>query len=242
LNKSRVLKSQVGLQAFQSTSDPQSKYTDWSQSLSLDKDIGVNYGDTDTFYLQQWHSKIEKGNSFIPMGADRDNFPRVVEEQPQFAFGIKPVIATDPNNGGVVDYLKAQVNWEIYYEMKIKQTYIKSELRFVEKRSYKAANDARLGPFVLPDNPDYSHEIRPYGLQVSVKGVGNYTDGLVAKQTSFNISEQNPLERDLTFNNRVFQTIRTAPAYHPLDIETFPNSVQSKMCNTPMVLSETKYA
>lgn len=235
-------KPQVGLQAFQSTSEPQVTYTDWSQSLDLDKDIGVNYGDTDTFYLQQWHSKIEKGNSFIPMGADRDNFPRVVEEQPTFCFGIKPVIATDPNNAGSVDYLKAQVNWQIYYEMKIKQTYIQPELRFVEKRSVKNAGDTRLGPFVLPDKTDYSHDIRPYGLQVGVRAIGNYTDNNTAKTCAFNISEQNPLERDLTFNNRVFQTIKTAPVYHPQDFETFPASVQTKMCNTPMVLSEVKYS
>ena len=232
-------KPQIGLTAFQSTSATQATYTNWVQTLTLDKDLDVNYGDTGTYYLQQWHSNIEKANSFIKMKADRDNFPQVVPEQPTFAFGIKPVIATDPNVGNV-DYLKAHCNWYITYKMNIKQTYVPPELRFVEKRSYKAANDTRIGPFVLPDVTDYSHHIRPYGLQVSVNGVGNYKDGNTDKTVKFDISEQNPMERDLHFNGRVFQSIRTAPCYHPEDNVVFPNSVQTGMCNTPMVLSETK--
>ena len=217
-------------------------FTEWTQELTLDKDLNQNYGDSSTYYLQQWHSKIEKGNSFIPMGADRDNFPRVVEEQPKFSFGLKPVIATDPNTAGQVDYLKAQVNWKIEYKMKIKQTYVEPQLRFVEKRSLIKTTDTRLGPFTLPDVPNYSNQISPYGLQVSVSATGKFKKAGVDKTVSFDISEQNHLERDLTYNNRVFQSIRTAPVYDPNDVNVFPNSVQSGMTNTPMVLNENKLA
>jgi hypothetical protein len=232
-------KPQIGKTAFQSTSTVQSTYTNWTQSLTLDKDYGVNYGDSGTFYLQQWHSNIEKANSFIKMKADRDNFPQVVPEQPVFAFGVKPVIATDPNVGDV-DFLKAHCNWKISYKMNIKQTYVPPELRFVEKRSYKAANDTRPGPYVLPDVSDYSSHVRPAGLQISIAAEGTYKDGTTTKTVKFDTSEQNPLERDLLYNGRVFQSIRTAPVYHPQDSVVFPSSVQTDMCNTPMVLNETK--
>ena len=231
-------KPQLSASAFNSSSTPKATYTSWTQAVSLDKDLDADYGDAgNTFTLSSWHAKIEKGNSFIPMGADRDCFPDVVPEQEPICFGLSAVIASDPNTGAV-DFLKACVNWKIDYFMKIKQTFIPPQLRYAERRAYVTAS--RSGPTVLPYRSNYSHEIPSRGLEVSQSIVGAWTDGTTAKTVKADISDMNPLHRDLIVDGRVIRTIRTADVYHPEDSLSYPNSNQSVMTKTPATLGLQK--
>jgi len=231
-------KPQLSASAFNSGTVPKATYTSWTQAVSLDKDLDVDYGDgNNTFTLSSWHSKIEKANSFIPMGADRDCFPDVVPEQEPICFGLSAVLASDPNTGAV-DFLKACVNWKIDYFMKIKQTFIPPQLRYAERRAY--VTQGRSGPIVLPFRANYSHEIPSRGLEIAQTLVGGWTDGVTAKTVKANISDLNPLQRDLIVDGRVIRTIRTADVYHPQDNLSYPNSIQSVMTKTPATLGIQK--
>lgn len=225
------------MEAYSSTSDPKSKYSSWVQSATLDKDTDLDYGDgSNTYTLSSWHSKIEKGNSFLPFEADRDCFPDPIPEQPRFVFGVKPVIASDPNNGNT-DFLKTTVNWKIDYYMKIKQTYVKPQLRFVERR---ATNSGKTGPQVLPLKAEYSLGIPKRGMEISVIATGKYTDGSTEKTVTFDASDLNPMQRELTIDGKLIRTIRTAPLLHPEDTVTFDGSTMGQLTSTPAVLGLQK--
>nr|WQF02879.1 MAG: structural protein [Bee densovirus 8] len=238
LAPSMVNRPQLYAQAYNSTSTPKSTYTNWTQVATLDKDTDADYGDgANTYTLSSWHAKIEKANSFIPMGADRDCFPDVVPEQEPICFGLNPVIASDPNTGAV-DYLKATVNWKIEYYMKIKQTYIPPQLRFVERRAFNTAS--RTGPTILPYKANYSREIPSRGLEISQSLKGTWTDGVTVKNVAADISDLNPMQRDLTIDGKLLRSIRTADVYHPEDYLSYPNSVQSLITKTPATLGLQK--
>jgi len=229
----------IGNTCWASAMTPKATYTQWTQVATLDKDTDVDYGESTNFFgLSNWHSKIEKGNSFIPMGADRDCFPSTIPEQDPFCFGLKAVMANDPNNAGSVDYLKACVNWKVDYYMKIKQTYIAPQLRFAERR---ATNNKR-GPATLPAKANYSLDIPARGLEISNRVTGTYTDTIsgvaTVKTVTADVSDLNPLQRDLTMNGKVFASIRTANVFHPHDYTAYPDSVQVNMTNTPDVLGK----
>ena len=228
-------KPQLYAAAYKSTAQPKSVYTEWSQIASLDKDTDADYGDgaANFFSLTSWHAKIEKANSFIPMGPDRDCFPEVVPEQEPICFGLQAVVASDPNTG-TSDFLKACVNWKIEYYMKVKQTFIPPELRFVERRAF--VTSSRIGPTVLPQKANYSREIPARGLEISQRMIGSWKDGTDVKQLIADVSDLNPLQRDLTIDGKVLRTIRTASVYHPEDTSSYPNSTQNTMTKTPATL------
>lgn len=233
----RIEMFQTGTEHFQGEG-PLNHYTNWAQLSELAHDLDVDH-DGDTYKnqsLQTWHAMIEKGNSFLPMGADRDNFPSVIPEQPKFAFGLKPVIATDPNSGAI-DFLKAQVNWKIEYFMKIKQTYVKPDLRWTERRT-SPSNAFKLGLNVLPKHADYTIGVRDYGLILKNKMQGKF-DG--DEQILASISDLNPLQRQYTVDGKLMQTIRTANVYHPDDFRAYPDSLQSDLTWTPDVIFNQKF-
>lgn len=204
-------------------------YKDGASSATFDYDLDTDYGTAyEHFSIQAYNSCIEKGNSFIPLGPDSDNFPAVIPEQPRFAFGMKPILANDPNESRAA-FLKAMVTWKIDYFMKIKQTYIKPDLRFVERRGIASAGGNPGGPKRLPLKADYTSGPREYGMQVSRNTyMANDTNTFWA-----DLSDTHPLERSIRFNNKCLETIKTGEPPFPTDANAFPNGLQSSITNTP---------
>lgn len=190
--------------------------------------ININAGRGLLYGLQSYHAKIEKGNSFIPIGPDSDTSPKVCPNQKTIIIGCKPVLASDPNSDNRT-FMKAHVSWKIEYKMVIKQTYVPPQLRYTES---SAATRGDNGLSKLPRKANYDIRWQPYGAQCIGKAA------MVDSQTPPQSWQQqysilNPSDETFQVGGYPVKTVRTFLPACPDDSVVFENNRQVDMTRVP---------
>lgn len=144
------------------------KFSDLYPTFSMDSEASPSVN------FENYHRKIDVGDSFLPMGADRDCFPGPKTAQEPIIIGVKPIRQLDPAAASN-SYLKCMVEWKIDYFMEITREHVDPTILWTE------ANEADTNR-TIPLYADYTPNIPSRGLNIvkGMKTLNNTTSAEVA--------------------------------------------------------------
>lgn len=198
-----------------------------------DRDVGTganlkHYHYKESLSLQSYHSKIERADSFLPVGSpDNDTYPKAAPVPPSLIIGMEAIQQKDFRTNQT-KWMAAATTWGISFKMCIECTYKYPDPMFTEP-NFKT-------PYIEYNTEGPEQEILRFVVRKAVYAENSSTQEL---DVTYQIQDMQPPElMDFSFNGHVPKTQKTGMSIIPGDPKFYYISAQSAMTDVPTVLNK----